>query len=59
MELPNLIGEEATNVLFGPNSQDTCGIDTPNGGLVITRMTKVVKTLCIVKFSWLVSLKHK
>lgn len=45
MELPNLIGEEATNVLFWPNPQDTCGIDTPNGGVVITHMRKVVKTL--------------
>jgi hypothetical protein len=44
MELLNLIGEKATNVLFGPNPQDTCGIDTPNGGVVITHMRKVVKT---------------
>jgi len=45
MELPNLIGEKTTNVLFGPNPQNTCGIDTPNGGIVITCMRKVVKTL--------------
>jgi hypothetical protein len=45
MELPNLIGEKAINVLFGPNLQDTCEIDTPNGEVVITRMRKVVKTL--------------